>query len=305
MRYGFFAASAAALFLLLDGMCFAFDWQRLHDESEKRDVDWAESAVSAEPRSLENQYVLGLVYLHMRREPEALAIFDRMIAQAPLLEAGHWGRAEVLLRRHDYEESRKILEHLIEHYPRFYPPYVSLAYIRYNQYRFADAARLVLTVIRQNKRNVDLHTYVRAHLIYAGAKGMMAYFGGPISKFVDGIVVLPSLHDAQSMLPDYPGVYYGLGTYYLLAPRLTGGDLELAAGYFEKTIAAEPSFADSYVRLAQIYKIKGARKRYDEYMSKAFKDDPLNELAADEHSQACRFVCPGVPRARKRGTDDN
>ena len=63
---------------------------------------------------------------------------------------------------------------------------------------------------------------------------MIAYYGGPLSKLINGTGILPMLKDAQSMQPDSPAVWFGLG-------RVT---------------QADPGFADAYVRLGQIYRMK-------------------------------------------------
>ncbi len=153
--------------------------------------------------------------------------------------------------------------------------------------------RLTLKVIQQGRDKVDLSNYARAYSVYAGAKGMIAHYGGPVSKAINGLAVKSNLDKAAKLQPDAAGVLFGLGSYYLLAPALAGGDKTKAEIYFKKAIAADPLFADVYVRLAQLYKIKGDKEKYNLYLAKALEIDPGNELAIDTKSRSCKFICTG------------
>jgi len=63
--------------------------------------------------------------------------------------------------------------------------------------------------------------------------------------------------------------------------------------YLKKAIKIDPNFADAYVRLGQLYKIKGERKLFNLYLNKALEIDPENELALDAKSGRCRYICVG------------
>jgi tetratricopeptide (TPR) repeat protein len=84
-----------------------------------------------------------------------------------------------------------------------------------------------------------------------------------------------------------------MGSFYLLAPRIAGGDKNKALGYFTRAIEVDPNFADVYVRFAQLAKIRGNQAEYDLYMDKALKLDSGNELALDTLSGRCKFICVG------------
>ena len=159
---------------------------------------------------------------------------------------------------------------------------------------FKEAIRLVTKVQKQGKNKVDLSNYARAYAIFAGAKGMIASNGGPLSKVVNGMQVLPTLKKAERLQPNSPAVLFGLGSFYFLAPRVAGGNVDKALEYLERAIAADPLFADAYVRLAQIYKNKGNEQKYELYIDKALEIDPDNELAKDEISGICKFNCVTV-----------
>ena len=71
-----------------------------------------------------------------------------------------------------------------------------------------------------------------------------------------------------------------------------GGDRGKAEQYFQRCIRADPLFADAYVRLAQLYRMKGDTKKYEASMQKALAIDPQNSLALDAKTRACRFIPP-------------
>jgi tetratricopeptide (TPR) repeat protein len=112
-----------------------------------------------------------------------------------------------------------------------------------------------------------------------------------LSKAINGTLVKPALEKAQSLQPNSTAVLFGFGSYYLLAPRIAGGDLEKAEEYLKRTVAADPLFADAYVRLSQLYNIKGDKEKQDYYFNKAQVIDPRNEFIFDVKSKMCKFIC--------------
>jgi tetratricopeptide (TPR) repeat protein len=278
----------------LSSYAYALDWKRLHEEADKKDVKEAKITVEKNPDSLDNLYILALVYLNHHKDPEAQEAFKAMLAIDPSSVEAQWGLAEALRRRKEIKESESLLVKIMKSSPEFSPAYISLAYIRYTQADFKEAIRLALKVKKQGRDNVDLSNYARAHAIFAGAKGMIASRGGPLSKLINGTQVLPNLKKAEGLQPDSPAVLFGLGSFYFLAPRIAGGNVAKALEYLERAIAADPLFADAYVRLAQIYKSNGDDKKYKFYINKALEIDPDNELARDEIAGICKFNCVAV-----------
>ena len=138
---------------------------------------------------------------------------------------------------------------------------------------------------------MDLSNYARAFAMYAGSKGMLAHYGGLLSKAIDGLAVKKNLDKAQRLQPNSPAVLFGLGSYYLLAPVVVGGNKSKAEEYLNRAAEVDPLFADVYVRLAQLAKIRGEKEKYDFYMDKALEIDPKNELAQDTLSGRCKFIC--------------
>ncbi len=278
--------------LLMIQPCAAFDWQDLHNQADSLTLSQAQAKADAAEASTAQQYVLALVYLNLYRDQDAEAIFDRLRQENKDSIEGLWGKAEVLRRRHRSQEAQNLLEQALAQDARFAPALNSLAYIKYYQADYKGAVNLALKVIQQGKEKVDLSNYVRALAMYAGAKGMLAHYGGVLSKAIDGLAVKTNLDKAQRLQPNSPAVLFGLGSYYLLAPAIAGGDKEQAGNYLKQAVGADPLFADAYVRLGQLARIKGNQKEYDDYLKQALDIDPQNELALDSQSGRCKFICP-------------
>ena len=273
------------------GTSYAFDWKSLHEEADKISLEQALAKVGHKPDSSEALYVLGLVYLNLHKDQEAQKAFDTMLRSNPGSMYAKWAKAELMRRRHNLDEAESALNEVIKETPQFLPAYLTLAYIKFTKTDFEAAAKLTTKVMRQGKANIDLSNYVRAMLLFGGAKGMIAHYGGPVSKLINGAVVYPNLQKAQRLQPETAGVKYGLGAFYLLAPVFAGGDIKKAEQYLIKATQADPLFPDAFVRLAQVYKLKGDNQKYQECIDKALEIDPGNELALDIKLGECKFIC--------------
>jgi predicted Zn-dependent protease len=212
---------------------------------------------------------------------DANVVFHDMLTLDSKSTEAQWGIAEVLYRRHKGAEARTILIELIKATPNYSPAYITLGYVLFNEKKYDEAIELAVRVLKQGPKKVDNDNYVQALLLAGNSKGMIAVDGGPFSKLINGIQVLPYLNKAQKLQPDNAGVAFGLGTYYLLAPSFAGGDKHKALEYLEKSVKLDPQFCDGYARLAQAYKLKGDDVKYDFYIGKALELDPQNGLALD------------------------
>mgnify|MGYP001171489175 CR=1 FL=1 len=281
------------IFFSLQGRLFALDWIMLHEKADSQSLESALKACQLEPSSVENLYVLGLVYFNLHRDNEAKASFSEILSRNPGIIEAQWGIAEALRRQHKLGEADVILNKVIMDNPEFSPAYISLAYIKYILMDFNASVRLSLEIIKRGREKSDLSNFTRAYSMYAGAKGMIAHYGGPLSKAVNGLAVKPNLEKAFKLQPDSAAVLFGLGSYYFLAPVIAGGDKNKAEDYLRRAIEADPLFADAYVRLAQLYKVRGDNERYEFYINKAFSLDPNNILLLDHKSGRCKFICIG------------
>ncbi len=290
-----------ACFKVLIILCFltfssafasSLDWISLHNLADQA----SEKSLSGDDvfdlDKLSLLYVSGLIALNNYQTDEALNYFSDLLRMQPDSIEGLWGKAECLRRKHDYAKAIPILENVIKSDPCFAPAQLSLAYIWYIQMDFNKSIRLSGKVINLAKRGqADDKNYLRSHGLYAAAKGMIAHYGGPISKAINGAGVLKHLSIIEKMSPDDPVVKFGLGSYYMLIPVVFGQDLLRAKEFLEKAIAGDPFFPDPYVRLAQIYLKNGDRDSYDQYIEKALVLDPKNELALDIKMRRCKFIC--------------
>ncbi|MBD3246236.1 MAG: tetratricopeptide repeat protein [Candidatus Omnitrophica bacterium] len=268
-----------------------FDWRQIHETAAEISLAEARQQIQEGEPSLRDLYLVGLKYLDEYKAGKAAAVFSRMRERSPEMKEALWGGAEVLRRENQFKESARILEELISKHPGYAPAYISLAYIRYLEMDFRECAGLAMDVIRMDQAEVDQTNYVRAHTLFAGAKGMLAHYGGPIAKVMSGRQVMPYLKKAEEIDPDAPAVLMGLGSYYLLTPPLLGRDVEKAKRYLQQAVKEDPLFPDAYVRLGQAYRMQGNEKKYRQYLRKALELDPNHVIARDVQSGKCDFIC--------------
>jgi tetratricopeptide (TPR) repeat protein len=259
-------------------LVYALPWKSLHEKADREALTAALAEAVKNPNTPEALYPLGLVYLNMYKINEADGVFLDMLQLNPKSVEAKWGHAEVLRRRHRLDQSRVILGEIVKQNPEFSPASITLGYLLYEKKDYDGAIRLAIRVLKQGPGKVDLSNYVRAYLIIASSKGMIALAGGPFSKLINGMQVLPYLKKAEKLEPESAGVAFGLGSYYVLAPPFTGGDKKKGLGYLEKAVRLDPQFVDVYARLAEFYQAQGDRERYHFYLNKAQELDPENEL---------------------------
>ncbi len=271
--------AVAFVLFLQSAFCAGFEWKSLHEKADKENLTAALTEVVKDPRSLEALYVLGLVNLNAHKDEDARKVFQDMLNLDPENIGAKWGMAEVLRRQHKFDVCEALLEDIIRSDPEFSPAYISLGYMLYDKQEYERSIRLAQKVIKQGMGKVDLTNYTRAYLIIGGAKGMLADRGGPFAKMIHGTHVLPYFKKAEKLQPGSAGVLFGLGSFYLLAPSIIGGDKKKAIGYLERSVSVDPNFADAYARLAQAWRLKGDEKKFKAYLEIALSLDSQNELA--------------------------
>lgn len=278
------------------GARHALDWKALHEEADRRTFEENFNIPAEDPVTLEEKYVLAVMCLNRHKDGQSGLLMEEMLQIDPEQPQALWVKAELLRRQHRHDESSAILKKLMQDQPGFAVPYLTMAYIRYVWLDFEGSSQLALQVIRQGQDRVDRSNLARAYVMYAGAKGMIAYNGGPLSKMINGAQVRTNLRRAEELRSFCPAVWWGYGSYFLLAPALLGRDLDKAQMYLEKTIAFDPLFADAYVRLAQVHQLKGDLDTFRSYLDQALEIDPLNELALDIKRGTCNFICVDVEK---------
>ncbi|MCF7916382.1 MAG: tetratricopeptide repeat protein [Candidatus Omnitrophica bacterium] len=277
--------------LLIINSCFAFDWVQLHNQADDLQIKEVKTKIEKSPESIPELYTLALIYLNQYKNQKAKEIFAKILKIEPSNLYAQWGRIETIRRKHQCKTCRKELEQIIAAKPNFAPAYMTLAYLYYVDMKFEESAKLSYRVIKMGQSNVDQSNYIRALGLFSGAKGMIAHYGGPLSKIINGRAVMPYLKKAERIDSDSAVVYFGFGSYYLLIPPIFGRNLEKAEKYLKKSIEADPNFANTYVRLAQVYRAQGKQDKYQQYLNKALEIDPKNELALDIKTRKCDFIC--------------
>ncbi|MBF0484135.1 MAG: tetratricopeptide repeat protein [Candidatus Omnitrophica bacterium] len=269
----------------------AWDWRAIHERADVMDSKMILQLLQDKSDDIQLYYISGLVFLNEYNIVAAKAAFEKVTELDPLNIGGQWGLAEIARRERRFSDSEKVLKDIIKQQPRFAPALMTLAYINYLRGNFSEATRLCDIVASWGLKRVDTSNYLRALGLHAGAKGLIAYHGGLLSKAINGSFVFSTLKQGERIEPNSPVILMGLGSYYMLAPVFAGRDLKKAEDYLTRAEKIDPLYPDIYVRLAQLYFLKGDTKKYAEYLQKAFELDPQNELALDIKEGLCRFAC--------------
>jgi tetratricopeptide (TPR) repeat protein len=256
----------------------ALDWKALHEKADQGDPQALLTQAQREPRSLEALYAAGLVCLDLYRVDEAQVFFQRMLSLDSKSVEARWGLVEISRRRHQLGQGESILREITQKAPDYAPACITLAYILFDKEDYDQAIALAQRVLRGGEHRVDRADRVRAYLIIGGAKGMIANQGGPFSKLVQGTQVMGYLKHAQRLDPGSPAVYFGMGSFYALAPGMAGGDKKKGIALLEKAVAVDPNFVDAYARLAQVWFAKGDKEKYRSYLAQAEVLDPQANL---------------------------
>lgn len=166
-----------------------------------------------------------------------------------------------------------------------------MAYLKFAKTDFADSVKLAKKILKRGRKKIDTSNYVRALLVVAGGKGLIAHHGGIVQKLINAPGIIQYFKKAEKILPETPEVLYGVGSFHLLSSPMIGGGVDKAIKYLEKAVKMNPLFPDAYVRLAQAYLVKGDSDKYSLNLKKALTIDPGNELALDIKNGSCKFVC--------------
>ncbi|MDD4183098.1 MAG: tetratricopeptide repeat protein, partial [Candidatus Omnitrophica bacterium] len=117
-------ASLSIIFLVCVNSGYAFDWKKMHEEADKKDIKQALVKHTEDPKSQETLYELGLVYLNAYKNNEAESVFNAMLKDNPDSIEAKWALAEILRRRHELDKSESILKEIINKNPKFSPAYI-------------------------------------------------------------------------------------------------------------------------------------------------------------------------------------
>jgi len=217
-----------------------------------------------------------LKYLKLRKDNLATKEVDKILKMQPDDLCALWGKAEIFRRAYKFEDSERLLNQVLAKYPGHTSSLISLAYIKYHDNKFQDTSRL----LKQALKHPDLKRENRAlvYMLMGSINAKKAAQGGLLRKVTYGTRIRGFFEKAKVCAPDLSEVRLGLGSFYLLAPKITGGDVDRAIEELECAVQLTPDFATANVRLAQAYKQKGNLERYNFYIQRTKELDPENEV---------------------------
>ena len=218
----------------------------------------------------------ALVLLKSRKDNAALVIFEKVLESEPGNLDALWGKAEVLRRKRDYKEAQTLLNNILKQNPNHSSALLSLSYIRFKEDCLKDALKLVnraLVSSRSDKENQAL-----AYVMLGTINASRAARGGFFSKITYGLRIKGYFLKASKLAPDLPEAHLAIGTFYLSAPKIMGGNLDLAIQELEQAVHIAAGFATANARLAYAYRTKGNLEKYNYYLKRARELDPQNEV---------------------------
>ncbi len=217
----------------------------------------------------------GFLLLKYRRDNEAMEVFENILSAQSDDHNALWGKAEILRRKNKIKEAEIILNDILSKTKeRHLGSLNTLAYIKYDNNDLKGAVALVNKVL--NLQPLDNQNKALAFMVLGAVNSKRAAKGGLMSKVVNMGKIKPYFLKAKELAPDLPEVRLSMGTFYLLAPAIIGGNLDKAIEELETAVGIAPEFVTACVRLAQAYKKKGMQDRYNYYISKARELEPEN-----------------------------
>lgn len=218
----------------------------------------------------------GFLLLKARRDREALAVFEGALAKNPQDMDALWGKAEVFRRARKFQESEAILNEILKQYPQHISSLITLASIQYIYNNFNQATQLVKQALKA--KGLDKEKEALCYLVLGAISSGRSSKGWLLAKLKYGTKIHGYFLKASQLAPDLPDTHLVLGTFYLLAPGIAGGNLDQALSELERALKIAPGFASINARLAQAYQKKGDLEKYNFYINKARELDPENEV---------------------------
>lgn len=220
-----------------------------------------------------------LKYLKLRKDNLAAKEIDKILSKWPDDICALWARAEIVRRAHKYAEAEKLLKQVLAKSPDHASSLISLSYIKYHDNEFEEAAQILKQVLRQP--NLERENKALAYMLIGSINVKRASLGGFLGKVVYGMRIKGFFEKAKAIAPDLSEVHLGLGSFYLLVPKIAGGNIDRAIEELKWAVELTPDFATANARLAQAYKKKGILEKYNFYIQRAKELDPDNEVVRE------------------------
>lgn len=229
-----------------------------------------------QPQGLQQIIQDGLLLLRERKDNVALVIFEKVLITQPQNPDALWGKAEALRRRHQLKEAEALLNNLIKLNPDYPAALNSLAYIKYSQGSIGQALKIISRILKI--KSLDRENRALAYLTLGAINSWRATHGWPINMIQYGTQIKCYFQRAEEICPDLAETHLGMGTFFLKAPAVIGGNIDNAIKELELAIKIAPNFASANARLAQAYQKIGLEDEFSYYFNKAKKLDPQNEV---------------------------
>jgi tetratricopeptide (TPR) repeat protein len=222
----------------------------------------------------------ALLLLKARKDSAALEILEKIILIEPENIQALWGKAEILRRNRNFKQAQEILNKILSEKSDHAASLISLSYIDYKHDRLSEAMALIKQALKI--KNLSEEDKALAYMMLGSINSRRSAKGWIFSKIHYGLQIKGYFLKAKKLAPDSPEVHLSLGTFYLLAPAIVGGDLDKAGEELSLSVKMAPEFATANARLAQWYKKKGDLEKYDYYLKKAKILDSANEVVYEE-----------------------
>ncbi len=266
----------------------AADWAGLADRAVFLSACDAGLLESKPDKTLGDLYQLTIHYYRHYDHDRLVALFEETKDQYPADSEARVLEAIILMRDHRHAQSRAVLDRVLARKPDFHPAKIVLAHLLYLQKDFEGAYGIARELLA-DRNELSTYHHLVSLLIAAGARGILAK-RKPLTAIGAYFEVTGYFRRARRLLPESAEYLYGQGSYYLLTPRVAGGDLELAVELLERSRRLTPRNAPIYVRLAQAYRARGDQEACRHYLAAAARIDPNDELLLDDQSGAKAFL---------------
>ncbi|MCX7661397.1 MAG: hypothetical protein N2Z79_01775, partial [Candidatus Omnitrophica bacterium] len=160
---------------------------------------------------------------------------------------------------------------------------ITLVYIKYQYQKYYQAKDILNSLLK--RKDLSRNEKGMILLLLGFIKSKEIAKAGLFNKIINANSIKDLFKKAVVLAPDLPETHLGLGTFYLFAPRIIGGDIRKAKKHLEIALKIAPNFATAYARLAQVYKKEGDFNNYRLYLEKAKRIDPENEVVNEEMSK--------------------
>ncbi len=222
----------------------------------------------------------GLSMLRKRNDLDALGIFEAALSENPLNIDALWGKAEILRRQRKYNESEQILNEVIKINPSHVSSLITLAYIRYHENKLSLAMELIKKAI--NSKGIDSENEAMAYVMLGTINARLASDNSLLNRLKYSTKIKPAFIKAIRLSPNLPEAHLALGTFYLLAPSMIGGNINKALVELQYSVKITPNFATANARLSQAFKKIGDEEKSKFYLEKAEALDPNAEVMENE-----------------------